>query len=488
MGRKLDILLGRNFKLSKLKSLLGLALSRLTVLKNQRQVRCTQDRNDAAQLIKLGQQDRALLRVEHVIKAQNMLDVFVLIEGYCHLLTERLVLVQNQKDCPHELKEAISSLIFAASRLGEFPELQEIRWIFTSRYGKEFAASAVDLRNSCGVNPQMIEKMSTKQPSLESRMNVMNQIASENGITMELEKFSPAVVESNLSESSNQPKPVRTNPEEDSHHLRARLDREEQFSGSMEARKKYTDVASAAQAAFESAAYAAEAARAAVKLSRSESLGRGSDDQSSPRPRMRNISDRTSHDGSLRSRSGLRETGNGIPPNVEVESFTGGLGFEKIHPTQNYSSESENEVRVMQGFKNKSKTQLDRSTSSSSVESIGDTLEKTVALSNKRGWTKTSEKAALFDESDEDTDKEMDKQTGYTLPKSRGRTGYGLQKPRQFNEGSDEEILDKNDGIGFHFPYQKRSPKRHEADSEKQSVQRLNIEKRPISVRTRRGS
>lgn len=58
--------------------------------------------------------------------------------------------------CPEELKEAISSLIYAASRCGEFPELQELRVIFTLRFGKEFAARAVELINNCGVNPKVI--------------------------------------------------------------------------------------------------------------------------------------------------------------------------------------------------------------------------------------------------------------------------------------------------------------------------------------------
>lgn len=55
-------------------------------------------------------------------------------------------------------------------------------------------------------------------------------------------------------------------------------------SESVKAKQKYKDATSAAQAAFESAAYAAAAARAAVELSRSESQNRGgSSGQSTPR-------------------------------------------------------------------------------------------------------------------------------------------------------------------------------------------------------------
>ena len=113
-----------------------------------------------------------------------MLDVFVMIEGYCHLLIERLNLVEKEKlvllyslcmvdfvccfaiflvnelfcfyrGCPEELEEAVSSLIYASTRCGEFPELQEIRAMFTSCFGREFTARAVDLRNNCRVDSKV---------------------------------------------------------------------------------------------------------------------------------------------------------------------------------------------------------------------------------------------------------------------------------------------------------------------------------------------
>lgn len=58
-------------------------------------------------------------------------------------------------ECHDELKEGISSLIFVASRCGEFPELQKIRQIVTSKFGKDFANRAVELRNNCGVDPKV---------------------------------------------------------------------------------------------------------------------------------------------------------------------------------------------------------------------------------------------------------------------------------------------------------------------------------------------
>ncbi|CAI0451093.1 unnamed protein product [Linum tenue] len=154
MGRKLDALLGRNFRACKLKVVTNLAVSRITILRKQRQARYSQAKSDVVDILKLQQHERALIRVEFVVKDRNMLDALDMMENYCRFLIERVMLLEKNKECPDELKETISSLIFASSRCAEFPELQEIRGIFQLRFGKEFIARAIELRNNCGVNPK----------------------------------------------------------------------------------------------------------------------------------------------------------------------------------------------------------------------------------------------------------------------------------------------------------------------------------------------
>ncbi|KAI4313947.1 hypothetical protein L6164_026889 [Bauhinia variegata] len=284
MGKKLDMLLGRTFKVAKFKPLITLALSHLAVLKNQRQTRCKQARSDVVQILQLGHHDRALLRVERVIEEQNLLDVYDLIEKYCNLLIERVHLIEQERECPEELKEAASGLLYAASRCGDFPELQEIRAVLTTRFGKEFAARAIELRNNCGVNLQIIQKLSTRMPSLENRMKTLKEIASENGIVLQLEdncSVSVSVEEETNIQKQNQPKLV-----EENFSVMPEKGKEDELSDSFKAKQKYKCVADAAQAAFESAAYAAAAARAAVELTRSES--RDPDDHDSPSSRPRN--------------------------------------------------------------------------------------------------------------------------------------------------------------------------------------------------------
>lgn len=423
MGRKLDALLGRNFKTSKFKATANLAISRVTVLKNQRQARCSIARSDVVQLLNLGYHERALLRVEQVIKEQNMLDVFDMVEGYCLLTIERINLIQQEKICPEELKEAISSLIFAASRCGEFPELQELRGIFTSRFGKEFAARAVELRNNCGVNTKMIQKLSTRMPSLEQRTKVLKEIAAENNIVLKIEE----IMLENTEEKEVTAK-RKDEPEDHESVLPQDVDHE--------ARRKFKDVEAAAQAAFESAAYAAAAARAAVELSRSES--RDTDDPKSPSQKPRDVSD---------SREDLKsEFHAGEEKNNE--------GVEKIETSQNYGFHSEvdqfsdgDEVEEVE--QKKFEKQFKRSVSVSSSDISADDILVDEVKSPRHG--------VIYDEIDEEVGEEN------RIP--------SLKHP-------------KNEVFGS--PVHQAANEKEIEGFTKQGAEKLDINKKPISMRTRK--
>ena len=51
-----------------------------------------------------------------------------------------------------ELKEAVASIIFAAPRCSDLPDLLTVRNLFGSKYGKEFIAAATELRPDTSVN------------------------------------------------------------------------------------------------------------------------------------------------------------------------------------------------------------------------------------------------------------------------------------------------------------------------------------------------
>lgn len=97
------------------------------------------------------------------------------------------------------------------------------------------------------------------------------------------------------------------------------------FSDSVKMRRRYTDVADAAQAAYESASYAAAAARAAVELSRSESTD--PDGPNSP-----NVQERIEP---MNSKIFTREKAVARFMDAKVDPI-----FKKTHPIQNYSFSS----------------------------------------------------------------------------------------------------------------------------------------------------
>lgn len=64
--------------------------------------------------------------------------------------------LSKTRDCPNDINEAVSSLIFASARCGDLPELGVIRKLFGQRYGERFATTAVELSPGNLVNKKVL--------------------------------------------------------------------------------------------------------------------------------------------------------------------------------------------------------------------------------------------------------------------------------------------------------------------------------------------
>ncbi|OMO55733.1 hypothetical protein CCACVL1_27050 [Corchorus capsularis] len=265
---KLTLSLFRNgFNSSKCKTAAKMAVARIKLLRNKRQAVVKQMRRDIALLLQSGQDATARIRVEHVIREQNVLAANEFIELFCELVVSRLSIIAKRKECPADLKEGIASLIFACPRCSEIPELVAIRDIFEKKYGKDFVGAATDLRPNCGVNRLLIDKLSVKTPSGEVKLKVMKEIAKEYNVewdTTESEKelLTPPeeLIEGPRAFVSAASFPVKpaTNHSQ-SHHPKEPITREE-------SPMQFKDTVSAAAAAEESAKRAIAAAQAAAYL------------------------------------------------------------------------------------------------------------------------------------------------------------------------------------------------------------------------------
>ncbi|KVH96653.1 protein of unknown function DUF292, eukaryotic, partial [Cynara cardunculus var. scolymus] len=79
-------------------------------------------------------------------------------------------------DCPNDINEAISSLIFASARCGNLPELIQIRKLFSERYGERFETTALELLPGNLVNFQIIENLSITNVPNEAKYKLLEEI------------------------------------------------------------------------------------------------------------------------------------------------------------------------------------------------------------------------------------------------------------------------------------------------------------------------
>uniref|UniRef100_A0A0D9V4A6 IST1-like protein n=1 Tax=Leersia perrieri TaxID=77586 RepID=A0A0D9V4A6_9ORYZ len=154
----------------------------IKLLRNRRELQLINMRKEMVQYLQTGQESIARIRVEHIIREQNILAAYEIVELFCEFVLARVPIVEVQKECPLELREAIASIIFASGRCSDLPELMHLRTLFTTKYGKEFVAAAMELRPDSGVNRTIIEKLSVKAPSAESKLKVLKAIAQEYGL------------------------------------------------------------------------------------------------------------------------------------------------------------------------------------------------------------------------------------------------------------------------------------------------------------------
>ncbi|XP_071686402.1 uncharacterized protein [Rutidosis leptorrhynchoides] len=173
---------------AKCKTCLTLAISRIKLLQNKRDTQLKLMRQEIAQFLQSGQEPIARIRVEHIIREQNIWAAYEILEMFCEFVLARVPIIESQKECPLELKEAVASIIFAAPRCSDLPDLLTVRNLFATKYGKEFIAAASELRPDTSVNRTIIEKLSVYTPSGEVKLNVLKEIAREYNILWDSSK------------------------------------------------------------------------------------------------------------------------------------------------------------------------------------------------------------------------------------------------------------------------------------------------------------
>lgn len=166
-------------KASKCKKLIKRVQCRLKLLKSKRFSIVRQSRHDVAQLIQYGHEEIAFNRVEQLYQDESMGAAYDMLDNFCDFIIIHLPYIRRHKDCPNDIGEAVSSLIFASARCGDLPELRVIRKLFAQRYGQRFAIVAVELYPGNLVNHQIKEKLSVKSVPYDVKRHFLDEIARE---------------------------------------------------------------------------------------------------------------------------------------------------------------------------------------------------------------------------------------------------------------------------------------------------------------------
>ncbi|KAJ8452045.1 hypothetical protein Cgig2_016626 [Carnegiea gigantea] len=166
----LDGLLGRkNFK-TKCKSALTRTRTRLDAIKRKRNAMQKFLKKDMADLLKNNLDRNAYGRAEGLYVELNLSSCYNYVEDCCKCVAAHLKTMREQSECPEECKVAVSSLIYAAARFADLPELRDLRNHFRDKYGDTLEPY---------VSKEFVEKLKPKPPTLEVKLQVMQEVAKE---------------------------------------------------------------------------------------------------------------------------------------------------------------------------------------------------------------------------------------------------------------------------------------------------------------------
>ncbi|KAI3754211.1 hypothetical protein L1987_53990 [Smallanthus sonchifolius] len=98
-------------------------------------------------------------------------------------------LLEAGQDRTARIREAVTSVIFAAPRCSDIPELVDAKKNFTAKYGKEFVSAAIELRPDCGVSRMLVEKLSAVAPDVQTKVKVLSAVAKEHSINWDPTSF-----------------------------------------------------------------------------------------------------------------------------------------------------------------------------------------------------------------------------------------------------------------------------------------------------------
>ncbi|KAL2332379.1 hypothetical protein Fmac_019960 [Flemingia macrophylla] len=128
-------------------------------------------KKDIADLLSHGLDYNAYGRAEGLLVEKNVSSCYENISKFASCISGHVRDICKQRDIPDQCKEAIHSLIYAAARFADLPELRELRTLFTGKFGKDIFEPYLCI--------EFVEKLRQHPPSKEMRFQLLHDISQE---------------------------------------------------------------------------------------------------------------------------------------------------------------------------------------------------------------------------------------------------------------------------------------------------------------------
>eukprot|EP00756_Hemistasia_phaeocysticola_P030429 Hpha_TRINITY_DN16287_c2_g4::TRINITY_DN16287_c2_g4_i1::g.11684::m.11684/K19476/IST1; vacuolar protein sorting-associated protein IST1 len=162
----------------KVKAALKMAVTRIKLQQNKRLNGVKVQRREIAQLMAAEKYESSRIKVEQTVRDEYYCEALELLTLFCDLVASRITLVAESSQCPLDLKEAISTIIWAAPRTDGIVEFDNIRKQIFIKFGKEWCMVAQENREMA-VNQRVYQKLSCFVPEPYICMQYLKGIADE---------------------------------------------------------------------------------------------------------------------------------------------------------------------------------------------------------------------------------------------------------------------------------------------------------------------
>ena len=175
------------FNSVKFKANLKMAVQRIRMIQNKRVNSVKQQRKQLAELLNIGKLDSCRIRVEGLIREDLSIEGLELLALFTELVVSRVNVIIESKTCPTDLKESLTSMLWASTRIGDdIAEFNAVRQQIGIKYGKDFVQMAI-ANSELSVNQKVMDKLNIAVPNSAACFEYLRAIANEFGVELDEE-------------------------------------------------------------------------------------------------------------------------------------------------------------------------------------------------------------------------------------------------------------------------------------------------------------